>query len=128
MRPALLAERGLPEAIRALASRTQLPTTVTVEPGARVAPAVESAAYFVVAEALTNAVKHSGAARLSVDVTRDGNLLVVQVADDGDGGADAEGSGLTGLRKRIEALDGALRIASPPGGPTLLHAEIPCGS
>jgi signal transduction histidine kinase len=128
MRPALLAERGLPEAIRALASRTQLPTTVTVEPGARVAPAVESAAYFVVAEALTNAVKHSGATRLSVDVTRDGNLLVVQVADDGDGGADAEGSGLTGLRKRIEALDGALRIASPPGGPTLLHAEIPCGS
>ena len=128
MRPALLAERGLPEAIRALASRTQLPTTVTVEPGARVAPAVESAAYFVVAEALTNAVKHSGAARLSVDVTRDGNLLVVQVGDDGDGGADAEGSGLTGLRKRIEALDGALRIASPPGGPTLLHAEIPCGS
>ena len=128
MRPALLAERGLPEAIRALASRTQLPTTVTVEPGGRVAPAVESAAYFVVAEALTNAVKHSGATRLSVDVTRDGNLLVVQVGDDGDGGADAEGSGLTGLRKRIEALDGALRIASPPGGPTLLHAEIPCGS
>jgi signal transduction histidine kinase len=113
MRPALLAERGLPEAIRALASRTQ---------------AVESAAYFVVAEALTNAVKHSHAARLTVDVARDGDLLVVQVADDGEGGADPSGSGLTGLRKRIEALDGALRIASPPGGPTLLHAEIPCGS
>jgi signal transduction histidine kinase len=128
MRPALLAERGLPEAIRALAARTQLPTAVTVEPGERVAPAVESAAYFVVAEALTNAVKHSGATRLTVDVTRDGDVLVVQVADDGVGGADPAGSGLTGLRKRIEALDGALRLASPPGGPTLLHAEIPCGS
>jgi signal transduction histidine kinase len=128
MRPALLAERGLEEAIRALASRTKLPTTVSVELGGRLAPAVESAAYFVVAEALTNAVKHSGATRLTVDLSRDGDLLVVQVADDGNGGADASGSGLTGLRKRIEALDGELRIASPPGGPTLLHAEIPCGS
>jgi signal transduction histidine kinase len=128
MRPALLAERGLAEAIRALASRTKLPTTVTVEPGGPLAPAVESAAYFVAAEALTNAVKHSGATRLTVDVTRDGALLVVQVADDGMGGADLSGSGLTGLRKRLEALDGELRVASPPGGPTLLHAEIPCGS
>src|SRR4051812_44607350 len=128
MRPALLAERGLPEAIRALASRTKLPTAVTVEPGQRVPPAVESAAYFVVAEALTNAVKHSAATRLTVDVTRDGDQLVVQVADDGVGGADATGSGLTGLRKRVEALDGSLRIASPRGGPTLLHAELPCGS
>jgi signal transduction histidine kinase len=128
MRPALLAERGLAEAIRALASRTQLPTTVTVEPGGRLPPAVESAAYFVAAEALTNAVKHSGATRLTVDVTREGDMLVVQVGDDGDGGADLSGNGLTGLRKRIEALDGVLHIASPPGGPTLLHAEIPCGS
>jgi signal transduction histidine kinase len=128
MRPALLAERGLEEAIRALAARTKLPTSVTVDPGGRVAPAVESAAYFVVAEALTNAVKHSRATRLTVDVTREGDLLVVQVADDGVGGADASGSGLSGLRKRIEALDGELRVASPPGGPTLLHAELPCGS
>jgi signal transduction histidine kinase len=128
MRPALLAERGLAEAIRALASRTKLPTTVTVEPGGPLAPAVESAAYFVAAEALTNAVKHSGATRLTVDVNRDADMLVVQVGDDGDGGADITGSGLSGLRKRIEALDGELRVASPPGGPTLLHAEIPCGS
>jgi signal transduction histidine kinase len=127
MRPALLAERGLPEAIRALAARTKLPTTVTVTPGERVPAAVESAAYFVVAEALTNAVKHSAATRLTVELTRDGDLLVVQVADDGVGGADMSGSGLTGLRKRVEALDGALRLASPPGGPTLLHAELPCG-
>jgi signal transduction histidine kinase len=128
MRPALLAERGLSEAIRSLAARTQLPTTVTVNPGERVPPAVESAAYFVVAEALTNAVKHSAATRLTVDVTRDGDLLVVQVGDDGVGCADPTGSGLSGLRKRIEALDGAMRVASPPGGPTLLHAELPCGS
>jgi len=128
MRPALLAERGLPEAIRALAARTKLPTSVTVLPGDDVPPAVESAAYFVVAEALTNAVKHSNASRLTVDVTRDGDHLVVQVADDGKGGATLSGSGLTGLRKRVEALDGALRLASPPGGPTLLHAELPCGS
>ena len=128
MRPALLAERGLAEAIRALAARTKIPTTVTVEPAGLIAPAVESAAYFVVAEALTNAVKHSRATRLTVEVVRDGDLLVVQVGDDGLGGADPAGGGLTGLRKRVEALDGALRIASPPGGPTLLHAEIPCGS
>jgi signal transduction histidine kinase len=128
MRPALLAERGLPEAIRALAARTQLPTTVSVSPGPRVPPAVESAAYFVVAEALTNAVKHSAATRLTVELTRDGDVLVVQVADDGVGGADLDGGGLTGLRKRVEALDGSMRVASPRGGPTLLHAELPCGS
>ena len=128
MRPALLAERGLEEAIRALAARTKLPTTVTVHAGERVPPAVESAAYFVVAEALTNAVQHSAATRLTVEVSRDGDLLVVQVADDGVGGAEMTGSGLSGLRKRVEALDGALRLASPPGGPTLLHAELPCGS
>jgi signal transduction histidine kinase len=128
MRPALLAERGLAEAIRALVARTQLPTTVSVNAGERVPAAVESAAYFVVAEALTNAVKHSAATRLTVDVGRDGDLLVVQIADDGVGGADIGGSGLSGLRKRVEALDGVLRLASPPGGPTLLHAELPCGS
>jgi signal transduction histidine kinase len=128
MRPALLAERGLSEAVRSLAARTPLPTTVTAEPGERIPPAVESAAYFVVAEALTNAVKHSAATRLTVDLTRDGDLLVVEVADDGVGGADVAGSGLSGLRKRVEALDGSLRVASPRGGPTLLHAELPCGS
>jgi signal transduction histidine kinase len=128
MRPALLAERGLAEAIRALAARTQLPTTVSVQAGGRLAPAVESAAYFVVAEALTNAVKHSGATRLTVRVERDGDRLAVEVSDNGRGGADPDGSGLTGLRKRVEALDGELRIASPAGGPTLLRAEVPCGS
>jgi signal transduction histidine kinase len=128
MRPALLAERGLPEAVRALASRSALPTTVTVDVGGRVAPAVEAAAYFVVAEALTNAAKHSGATRLAVRVAREGDRLAVEVSDDGRGGADARGGGLDGLRKRVEALDGSLRVASPLGGPTLVRAEVPCGS
>ena len=92
----------------------------------RVMPAVEAAAYFVVAEALTNAVKHSGAARAWVRVEQDDAHLIVEVSDDGRGGANPGGDGLTGLRKRVEALDGTLRIASPPGGPTLLRAELPC--
>jgi signal transduction histidine kinase len=128
MRPALLAERGLAEAIRALAARTPMPTTVTVQAGDRVAPAVEAAAYFVVAEALTNAVKHSGATRLWVRVDREDDRVAVEVSDNGRGGADPSGNGLTGLRKRVEALDGELRIASPAGGPTLLRAEMPCAS
>src|SRR3954471_6815292 len=128
MRPALLAERGLAEAIRSLAARTQLPTTVTVNAGPRVPPAVESAAYFVVAEALTNAVKHARARSAKVRLWRENGRLRIEVRDDGLGGANPNGHGLSGLRKRIEALDGALRIASPPGGPTLLHAELPCGS
>jgi signal transduction histidine kinase len=128
MRPAMLAERGLDEAVRALAARASLATSVSVDAGGGVPPAVEAAAYFVVAEALTNASKHSGAARLSVRISREGDRLAVEVSDDGRGGASPAGSGLTGLRKRVEALDGTLRIASPPGGPTLLRAEIPCGS
>jgi signal transduction histidine kinase len=101
---------------------------VSVQPGERVPPAVESAAYFVVAEALTNAVKHSAATRLTVEVTRDGHLLLIQVADDGVGGADINGSGLSGLRKRVEALDGHLSVTSPAGGPTSIRAELPCAS
>jgi signal transduction histidine kinase len=126
MRPALLAERGLEEAVRALAARTPLPTSVRVEAGERLPAAVETAAYFVAAEALTNAVKHGGARRAAVRVEREDDRLVVEVTDDGRGGADANGNGLSGLRKRVEALDGTLRVASPPGGPTLVRAEVPC--
>ncbi len=126
LRPALLAERGLAEAVRSMAARTQLPTTVDTNVPEPVMPAVEAAAYFVVAEALTNAVKHSGASRAWVRVEQDDAHLTVEISDDGRGGANPGGDGLTGLRKRVEALDGTLRIASPPGGPTLLRAELPC--
>jgi len=93
----------------------------------RPAAPVESAAYFVVAEALANAGKHSRAKRVDIRMLRDGQVLSVEVADDGVGGANPNGGGLSGLRRRIEALDGTLRVASPSGGPTVVRAEMPCG-
>ena len=128
IRPALLTERGLGEAIGALAARTPLPTTVDVDVDGRLPAPVELAAYFTVAEALTNAVKHAGAHSAKVHVWRDNGRLRVEVRDDGRGGADPYGHGLDGLRKRLAALDGTLAIASPDGGPTVLYAEVPCGS
>ncbi|HJW58804.1 MAG TPA: ATP-binding protein, partial [Actinomycetota bacterium] len=90
---------------------------------------VESAAYFVVAEALTNAAKHARAAEIGVRITRHRDLLIVEVIDDGAGGADpARGTGLRGLADRVAAVDGRLAITSPPGGPTVIRAELPCGS
>ena len=90
---------------------------------------VEAAAYFVVGEALTNIAKHAGATKATVTVRRAGDRLTIQVQDDGRGGAQmTEGSGLAGLRDRVKALDGDLQVLSPDGGPTVLHAEIPCAS
>jgi signal transduction histidine kinase len=128
IRPALLAERGLGEAIAALAARTPLPTTVEVDLDGRLAAPVELAAYFTVAEALTNAVKHADARSARVHLWREGDRLRIEVRDDGRGGADANGHGLDGLHKRLAALDGTLAIASPRGGPTVLYAEVPCAS
>ncbi|HSD78945.1 MAG TPA: sensor domain-containing protein [Solirubrobacteraceae bacterium] len=129
MRPGLLAERGLGEAVRSLAARSAVPATVRVDAGERRPPAtVESAAYFVVAEALANAAKHAGATRVTVDVARHGDRREVLVADDGRGGAVAAGRGLDGLRKRVEALDGTLTVTSPAGAGTHVRAELPCGS
>jgi signal transduction histidine kinase len=128
IRPALLAERGLSEAISALAARTPLPTTVEVQLDERLPAPVELAAYFTVAEALTNAVKHAEATTARVRVWRDGDRLRIEIRDDGSGGADANGHGLDGLSKRLAALDGTLAIASPRGGPTVLYAEVPCAS
>jgi signal transduction histidine kinase len=88
---------------------------------------VETAAYFVVAESLANAAKHAAAEGVEISLREDGDALVVAVADDGVGGADASGSGLQGLRQRVEALDGKLTIVSPAGGPTRVEAVIPCG-
>ncbi len=126
--PPILADRGLKAAIEALARRSAIPVTIDADPDRRPLPVVETAAYFVVAEALTNVAKHAGGAAARVRVTLDSDdTLVLEIADDGPGGADPAGSGLTGLRSRVEALDGSLRVSSPPGGGTTLRAELPCG-
>jgi len=126
LRPSLLAERGLGPALTALAARSPIPASIDLEVPEGLPQALENTTWFVVSEALANAGKHSRAQRVLVSVRREGDTLVVEVVDDGAGGANADGNGLTGLRKRVEALDGVLRVASPPGGPTLLHAELPC--
>jgi signal transduction histidine kinase len=128
IRPALLSERGLGEAIGALAARTPLPTNVEVDLDGRLPAPVELAAYFTVAEALTNAVKHARASSAKVRLWRENGRLRIEVRDDGLGGANPNGHGLDGLHKRLAALDGTLAIASPVGGPTVLYAEVPCGS
>jgi signal transduction histidine kinase len=126
--PPVLADRGLGAALATLADRSVLPVTVSVELDERLPPAVESAAYFVAAEAIANAGKHSAASRVAIEVARRGDVLELTVEDDGRGGADPAGGGLTGLRRRVEALDGTLAVTSPPGGPTTLRAELPCAS
>ena len=126
--PAVLADRGLDAAISALAARSPVPVGIDVATG-RLPDPVESAAYFVVAEALTNAAKHARAAEIGVRITRHRDLLIVEVIDDGAGGADpARGTGLRGLADRVAAVDGHLTVTSPPGGPTVIRAELPCGS
>ncbi|MFG2632619.1 sensor histidine kinase [Streptomyces sp. NPDC048362] len=125
--PPVLAERGLGDAVRAFALRLPLPTEVTVElPGRAEAP-VESAAYFAVGEVLTNAVKHSGAARIWVDLHHTDGRLRVTVTDNGGGGAAVGGgSGLAGVERRLGTFDGVLAVSSPVGGPTMVTMEIPC--
>ena len=124
--PPVLADRGLEAAVRALAAVSPISVTVSVTLPSRPKPPVESAAYFVVAEALANAGKHAQAKRVDVRVVRAGDVLSVEVHDDGVGGADPAGGGLSGLRRRVEALDGTLAVVSPRGGPTTIRAELPC--
>jgi signal transduction histidine kinase len=127
--PAVLTDRGLDPAISALASRCPVPVNVDVALNERLPDVVESTAYFVVAEALTNVAKHSGATAAQVIVYRDGDWLIVEVSDNGRGGASfAEGSGLVGLDERLAALDGRFTVVSPPEGGTRIRAEMPCGS
>lgn len=128
--PAVLTDRGLHAAVEALADRSPIPVRVDGFAGAaRLPVAIEAAAYFVIAEALTNIAKSAGAEQASVSLTRRAGDAVVEVADDGCGGATATaGSGLTGLVDRLDALDGRLIISSPHGAGTVIRAEIPCGS
>ncbi|HZS25485.1 MAG TPA: sensor histidine kinase [Gaiellaceae bacterium] len=126
--PPVLADRGLGAAIAALADRNVLSVSVEDSLDRRPAATVETAAYFVAAEALTNAAKHARASRVDVRIARDGDTLVLEVEDDGVGGANAAGSGLAGIRRRVEALDGTFRVRSPEGGPTVVRAELPCAS
>jgi signal transduction histidine kinase len=126
--PPILVDRGLEAALAALVARVPLPVDVRVDLPERPAEAVESGAYFVVAEALANASKHGGASRVEIRVARAGETLTVTVVDDGRGGADPGGAGLSGLRSRVVALDGTLRVDSPAGGPTTVEAVLPCAS
>jgi signal transduction histidine kinase len=126
--PPVLTDRGLGAAIVALADRTPLVVRVDVALDERPPEAVETAAYFVAAEALANAGKHASAATVNITVSRADGRLVVEVADDGRGGADAEGNGLRGLSRRVEALDGTLDVVSPAGGGTIVRAVMPCAS
>ncbi|MEU1518159.1 sensor domain-containing protein [Streptomyces sp. NPDC005811] len=125
--PPVLAERGLGDAVRALALRLPVPTEVVVELPGRVEAPVESAAYFAVSEILTNAVKHSGADRIWADLHHAEGRLRISVTDNGRGGAAVgAGSGLAGVERRLGTFDGVLAVSSPAGGPTMVTMEIPC--
>jgi signal transduction histidine kinase len=126
--PPVLADRGLEAALASLASSTPISVTLSVDLPERPAPAVETAAYFVVAEGLANATKHAQAERVDIRITRTGDILLLQVEDDGAGGANPNGNGLRGMRRRVEALDGRLLVTSPLGGPTTISAELRCAS
>jgi signal transduction histidine kinase len=124
--PSVLTDRGLDAAVSGLAERCPVPVDVDVALDERPPEAVETAAYYVVAEALTNVAKHARATAATVEVHRAGEQLVIEVRDDGHGGAArAPGSGLEGLAQRVEALDGSLTLDSPTGGPTAIQAELP---
>ena len=125
--PAVLTDRGLEPALEALAERAPLPVSLDQMPAERLPAPVEAAAYFVVAEALTNVVKYAGASTAAVRIRRNGSYAIVEVRDDGVGGADPTiGTGLRGLADRLAALDGRLEVHSPPGEGTTVRAEVPC--
>ncbi|GLF93885.1 sensor histidine kinase [Streptomyces yaizuensis] len=125
--PTVLDEAGLRAALETVADRTPLPVRLACEVADPPERPVETVAYFVVSEAVTNVVKHAEATRVEVTVRRAGDTLRVRVEDDGSGGADLRGGGLTGLASRVAALDGRFGVHSPAGGPTVVTAELPCG-
>jgi signal transduction histidine kinase len=118
-------DNGLPDALATLAAGSPLPVRLTTTLSRRPAPAIETIAYFCAAELLANAAKHSQASQVSIDVAAPGEVLELRVADDGRGGADPAGGGLSGLAQRVSVVDGGLRIASPPGGPTQITVTLP---
>jgi signal transduction histidine kinase len=124
--PSALDSLGLQEALGGVSERCGIPVRTEFEVGGELPQPVETAAYFVVSEAVTNAAKHSRATAVSVRVVLRGGVLAVQVQDNGKGGANPSGSGLSGLHSRVAALDGILRVDSPEGGPTTITAELPC--
>ena len=125
LHPRILSDHGLAPAIRALAERALLPVELVELPATRLRPAVEAAVYYVVAEALANAAKHAAATLVTVRVSQEECGTVVEVADDGVGGADPAGGGLRGLADRVAALDGQFAVSSVPGAGTALRAEFP---
>jgi signal transduction histidine kinase len=127
--PSVLTDRGLDAALSALAARSPVPIELDVTLDRRPPASIEAAAYFVVAESLANIAKHSRAKRGSVRIRERSGVLAIDIFDDGVGGAvEHPGGGLSGLRDRILAVEGRLRVSSPVGGPTLLTVELPCGS
>jgi signal transduction histidine kinase len=127
LHPPVLEDRGLDAALSGVAARMPIPVRLTVNVPRRPPPTIEAVAYFVVSEGLTNITKHARASQAEVFVQQDGDRLHIIVTDDGVGGADpARGTGLAGLARRAESVDGTLEIASPPGGPTLLTVDLPC--
>ena len=136
LHPAVLDDRGLDAALSGIAANAPLPVRLRVDVPTRCSPAIEAVAYFVVSEALTNVAKHADATHAKVSVERTGNRLRVVVTDDGHGGATLDpsdpspngGTGLRGLAQRAAAVDGTFTLDSPPGGPTAITVELPCGS
>ncbi|WP_034089546.1 sensor histidine kinase [Streptacidiphilus albus] len=127
--PPVLSERGLAEAVRALALDSPLEVTVDADLPPSLDPPIEAAVYFGIAELLTNAAKHARASRARISLARTGTGLVVEVRDDGRGGAEVRpDGGLAGLRRRLSVFDGTMEITSPPGGPTLAVMMVPCES
>ena len=127
--PPILSDRGLDGAVSALVAAAPVPVTAEVDPGGRLPAAVEAAVYFVIAEALANIAKHARASHAWVRVHRQDDTLHVTVRDDGRGGADEQGgTGLAGIQRRGGRVRRTYRLSSPPGGPTELTVELPCGS
>ncbi|MFI6927469.1 histidine kinase [Nonomuraea spiralis] len=125
--PPILADRGLDGALTTLAARSGVPVRIELAELGALPATVETVAYYVIAEALTNVTKHAAATRAALRIERAGDVLTIEVTDDGKGGADeTRGTGIPGIRRRVAALDGVVRLDSPPGGPTTLAVRMPC--